>query len=98
MLLKWLAVFFQHGINSVAAILAAVGAIWWIEPTTKGGTAFLFFMVFIVVLAAIEIALRIWRKLHPPPQTEAEPPAEPIDAPKAGTTGPTAEVTRSREP
>jgi|GEM_PF-2501850 len=95
MLLKWLAAFFQHGINSVAAILAAVAAIWWVEPTTKGGIAFLFFMVFIVVLAAIELALRIWRKVHPPPPADAEPPA---DAPQVDTAEPTAGVNRSREP
>ena len=98
MLLKWLAAFFQHGLASVAALLVAVAAIWWVEPTTPGGIAFLFFMVFIVVLAVIEIAMRVWRRFHPPPEPAAEPPAEPVDAPAPSTTEPVADVNRSREP
>lgn len=97
MLLKWLAVFFQHGINSVAAILAAVAAIWWIEPSTKGGTAFLFFMVFIVGLAVIELAVRLWRRFNPKPKPEDEAPTESVDAPAPRTGGTATDVNRSRE-
>lgn len=91
MLLKWLAVFFQHGLASVAALLVAVATIWWVEPTTTGGITFLFLMVFIVVLAVIELAFRLAHRFRPPPT------AEPVDAPTAGTAEPAPEVNRSRE-
>jgi Na+-transporting methylmalonyl-CoA/oxaloacetate decarboxylase gamma subunit len=99
MLLKWLAAFFQHGLASVAALLAGVAAIWWVEPTTTGGIAFLFFMVFILALAVIELGLRFVRSFRTPPPAAAETPASAptVDAPAPASTTvePPAEPSRS---
>jgi hypothetical protein len=86
MLIKWLAAFFQHGLASVGALLVAVLAVWWVEPTTNGGVAFLMIIVFIVALAVIELARRLVVALRPsPPAAEAPsvdaPPARPADKP-----------------
>ncbi len=102
MLLKWLAAFFQHGLASVAALLAGVAAIWWVEPTTTGGIAFVFFIVFILALALIELGLRLFRSFRPPPPPAAETPAASttVDAPAPASTTvePQGEPTRSPRP
>lgn len=102
MLIKWLAALVAHGLTSVLALLAAVAAIWWVEPTTPGGIAFLFFMVFIVGLAVIELVLRLVRRFWAPPAAEApaaeaEAAAAPpsVDAPAATTVAEAAEPSRS---
>jgi hypothetical protein len=85
MLIKWLAAFFTHGLASVGALLAAVLAVWWVEPTTNGGVAFLMIIAFIVALAVIELARRLVAALRPSPPPAAQAPAEPgVDAPPAG--------------
>lgn len=106
MLIKWLAAVFQHGLASVFALLAAVAAVWWVEPTTNGGIAFLLFIVFIVALAVIElgrkVVTRFTAKPEPaaapaPPTVDAppaSPPAQPDDDAPAATSGP---VSRSRK-
>ena len=83
MLIKWLAALFQHGLVSVLALLVAVAAVWWVEPTTNGGIAFLLFIVFIVAIAVFELIRKLARKLKPGPPALPEPPAPTIDAPPA---------------
>ena len=84
MLIKWLAAFFTHGLASVGALLVAILAVWWVEPTTNGGVAFLMIIAFVVALAAIELARRLVAVLRPSPPPPADAPAEPgVDAPPA---------------
>lgn len=52
---KWIPIALQHGTAAVGALLLAIAAVWWIEPTTNGGVAFLMFIVFVVALAALEL-------------------------------------------
>jgi hypothetical protein len=84
MLIKWLAAFFTHGLASVGALLAAVLAVWWVEPTTNGGIAFLMIIAFILALAVIEIARKLVAAFRPSPQPAAQAPAAAsVDAPPA---------------
>lgn len=86
MLIKWLAALFQHGLVSVFALLVAVAAVWWVEPTTNGGIAFLLFIVFMVALAVIELGRKLVLRLRPAAPVAAEPPAPTVDAPPASPT------------
>jgi hypothetical protein len=102
MLLKWLAVLFQHGLVSVVALLIAIAAVWWVEPTTNGGIAFLLFVVFMLALAVIELGRKLMMRFKPAAPA-AEPVAQPsIDAPPPPDLAPKpdeapAPVTRSRK-
>jgi hypothetical protein len=102
MLLKWLAALFQHGLVSVFALLVAIAAVWWVEPTTNGGIAFLLFIVFMLALAVLEFGRKLVLRLKPAapaaetapqPSADAPPPAD--LTPKLGETP--APVTRSRK-
>ena len=108
MLLKWLAALFQHGLVSVFALLVAIAAVWWVEPTTNGGIAFLLFVVFMLALAVIELGRKLVLRLKPAapaaetaPQPSVDaPPASPPPTPPDATPEPDetpAQVTRSRK-
>jgi hypothetical protein len=86
MLIKWLGAFFQHGFVSVLALLVAVAAVWWVEPTTNGGIAFLLSIVFIVALAVLELVRKLARRLKPAAPVVTEPPVPTVDAPPASPT------------
>lgn len=81
---KWIGLATQHGLAVVGALLLAIGAVGWVEPTTTGGVAFLMFFVFIVALAALEIVTKAWTALG---RRRAITAAEPAEKPGAAPTG-----------
>jgi hypothetical protein len=81
MLLKWLAALFQHGLVSVFALLIAIAAVWWVEPTTNGGIAFLLFVVFMLALAVIELGRKLVLRLKPAAPAAEPAPQPSVDAP-----------------
>jgi hypothetical protein len=102
MLLKWLAAVLQHGLISVFALLIAIAAVWWVEPTTRDGIAFLLFIVFIVALAVLELGRKLVLRLKPPALAAAAAPQPSVDAPPPADATPQpdekpAPVTRSRK-
>jgi hypothetical protein len=102
MLLKWLAALFQHGMVSVFALLIAIAAVWWVEPTTNGGIAFLLFIVFMLALAVIELGRKLVLRLKPAAPAAETAPQPSVDAPPPADLTPKldetpAPVTRSRK-
>lgn len=84
---KWAGFVIEHGIAGVAALLLALAAVWWVDPTTEGGMAFLLVLVFVVTFAAIELTRRALARRRegiakaaatnePEAPTEGEPAAE----------------------
>lgn len=49
----------EHGLNAIIALLLALLSIWWIEPTTEGGVAFLILIVFSIGFAFLEIIKKL---------------------------------------
>jgi hypothetical protein len=102
MLLKWLAALFQHGLVSVFALLIAIAAVWWVEPTTNGGIAFLLFVVFMLALAVIELGRKLMLRLKPAAPAAETAPQPSVDAPPPADATPQpdekpAPVSRSRK-
>ena len=82
---KWIAFATEHGLAVVGALLLAIAAVGWVEPTTPGGVAFLMFLVFIVALAALEVVNRAWTALrHRRQEPTDDGPAETSKADQTG--------------
>jgi hypothetical protein len=92
MLLKWLAALFQHGLVSVFALLIAIAAVWWVEPTTNGGIAFLLFVVFMLALAVIELGRKLVLRLKPAAPAAEPAPQPSVDAPPASPPPPAVSI------
>lgn len=94
---KWIKLIIKPGLAGIGALMLALWAVWWVDPSPEG-TALLFLIVFVLVLAITRLGERLvggLRRRHARPMQTAKLHAPSGDSPESAEP---LEVNRSREP